>query len=234
MMVTPQHQGQREPHPLAQTGVFKVEDRLVAKTGAIGAVGVEQEWSTNGASQRSHAECGNAHAVGEQHSAEDDAEVIDQRRDGLQGELFAHQHDGGEHSTSKEEELGRQDDACDAGAEQAFGRVGIEVDAGEERGEDLGQQDSDAEHQHHGVEDDGKRAFAFGLVVVSAIAVEDGDEGDGGCAADEEVADPLGQIEGDVVGVRAVACAELVGDVLVAHQADDAREQSRQRKQDRR
>ncbi len=27
-------------------------------------------------------------------------------------------------------------------------------------------------------EDDGERAFAFGFVVVGAIAVEDGDEGD--------------------------------------------------------
>ena len=72
--------------------------------------------------------------------------------------------------------------------------------------------------------DSTSRPLAFVFVVVGAVAIEDGDEGDGGCAADEEIVDPLGKVEGDVVGVCVVARAELVGDVLVADEADDARE----------
>ena len=119
-----------------------------------------------------------------------------------------------------------EEDAGDAGAEDALGRGGVEIDAGEEWGEDLGEEDGAAEDDDHGVEDDGEGAFAFGFVVVGAIAVEDGDEGDGGGSADEEIVDPLGEVEGYVVGVGVVACAEFVGDVLVADQADDAREES--------
>ena len=68
--------------------------------------------------------------------------------------------------------------------------------------------------------------------LLDAVAVEDGDEGDGGGSADEEVVDPFGEIEGDVVGVGVVACAELVGDVLVADEADDAGEESGESKQE--
>ena len=38
-----QHEGEREANPLAQTGVFEVEDGLVAHAGAVGAVGVEKK-----------------------------------------------------------------------------------------------------------------------------------------------------------------------------------------------
>ncbi len=125
-----------------------------------------------------------------------------------------------------------EEDAGDAGAEEALGRGGVEVDAGEERGEDFGEEDGAAEDDDHGVEDDGEGALAFGFVVVGAVAVEDGDEGDGGGSADEEVVDPLGEVEGYVVGVGVVACAELVGDVLVADKADDAGEESGESKKE--
>ena len=37
-----------------------------------------------------------------------------------------------------------------------------------------------------------------------------------------------GEIEGDVVGVGRVTCAEFVGDVLIADKADDAGEECRE------
>ncbi len=117
------------------------------------------------------------------------------------------------------------------GGEDAFGRVGIEVEADVVASEDLAEDDSGAEDEHHGVEDDGERSLAFALVVVGAVALEDGDEGDGSCPADEEVVDEFGEVKGYVVSVGIVACAELVGDELIADEADDAREERGQGKE---
>ncbi len=133
--------------------------------------------------------------------------------------------DRGEDPSGEEEELRGQENAGDAGAEDSLRGGWVEVDAGEEWGEDLGEEDGGPEDDDHGVEDDGEGAFAFGFVVGGAVAVEDGDEGDGCCAADEEVVDPLGEVEGHVVGVGVVASAEFVGDVLVADEADDSGEE---------
>ena len=220
-----EHEREREADPFAEAGVFEVEDAAVAEAGAVGSVGVEEEWAEDGSDEGADAEGGDAHAAGEEDSAKDDAEVVDERRDGLEGELFADEEDGGEDSAGEEEELRGKEDAGDAGAEDALRGGWVEVDAGEEWGEDFGEEDGCAEDDDHGVEDDGEGALAFGFVVVGAVAVEDGDEGDGGGAADEEVVDPLGEVEGDVVGVGVVACAEFVGDVLVADEADDSGEE---------
>ena len=220
-----EHEREGEANPLAEAGVFEVEDGLVAHAGAVGSVGVEEEGAEVGSGEGSDAERGDAHAAGEEGSAGDDAEVIDERREGLEGELFADEEDGGEDSAGEEEELAGEEDAGDVGAEDAFGRGGVEVEADVVGGEDLGEDDGGAEDEDHGVEDDGEGALAFGFVVVGAVAVEDGDEGDGGCSADEEVVDELGEVEGYVVGVGVVACAEFVGDELVADEADDAGEE---------
>ena len=76
--------------------------------------------------------------------------------------------------------------------------IGAEAFVGEPdvlRGEDFGEQDAGAEHDEHGGEDDGERAIAAFFVAGLAVAVEDGDEGDGGCAADEEVVEEVGEGE---------------------------------------
>ena len=72
--------------------------------------------------------------------------------------------------------------------------------------EDLGQHDGRAQHQVHGGEDDRERALALGFAPGLAIAREDGDEGDGGRAADQKVRDHVGQHKG---GVEASACTPL-------------------------
>jgi hypothetical protein len=58
-----------------------------------------------------------------------------------------------------------------------------------------------------------------------AIACEDGDEGDGGRAADEEVGDHVGQDEGGIESIGLHAATEEPDDVFDAHQADDARQE---------
>ena len=205
--------------------MFEIENGLVAHACSIGTVGVEKKGAEVGSCECADAERGDAHAAGEECSASDDAEVVDEWSERLEGELFADEEDSGEDAASKEEELAGEKDARDAGGEDAFGRGGIEVEADVVGGEDLGEDDGGAEDEDHGVEDDGEGAFAFELVVVGTVALENSDEGDRGGAADEEVVDELGEIEGYVVGVGVVACAELVGDELIANEADDAGEE---------
>ncbi len=90
-----QHEREREAHPLAETGVFEVEDGLVAHACAVGSVGVEKEGSEVGSGEGAYAEGGDAHAAGEECSADDDADVIDEWCERLEGELFADKEDGG-------------------------------------------------------------------------------------------------------------------------------------------
>ncbi len=109
--------------------MVEVEDAVVAEAGAVGSVGVEEEWAEDGSDEGADAEGGDAHAVGEKDSAEDDAEVVNEGRDGLEGELFADEENGGEDSAREEEKLCGEENAGDAGAEDALGRGGVEVDA---------------------------------------------------------------------------------------------------------
>ncbi len=64
-----QHEREREADPLAEAGVFEVEDGLVAHAGAVGPVGVEKKGSEVGSGEGSDAERGDAHAAGEECSA---------------------------------------------------------------------------------------------------------------------------------------------------------------------
>ena len=111
-------------------------------------------------------------------------------------------------------------------AEYGFRGARFEVKTNVERSENLGEDNGCAEDKDHGVEDDGERALTFHLVVIGTVAVENGDEGDGGGAADEEVVDEFGEVEGDVVGVGVMADAESVGDELFAQETEYARGKS--------
>ena len=164
--------------------------------------------------------------LGEEDGSEDDAEVVDERRDGLVEEDLADEEARAEDSADEEEERAGEDDAGEAGAEErALGGEFGEGDAGVEGGEELGDQDGDGEDDHHGVEDDGERAVCALFVAGVAVAVEDGDEGDGGYSADEEVAEHVGELEGGVVGVGGLAGAEDVVDVFCADEAEDSGEE---------
>ena len=118
-----------------------------------------------------------------------------------------------------------QEDAGNPRAKDIFWRTRRKVDTDVKGGEDLGEEDGGAEDDDHGVEDDGERALPFVFVVVGAIPFKDGDEGDGSRSAYEEVVDQLWEIKSCVVGVGTVGCAEFVGDILLADEANDAGEE---------
>ena len=136
---------------------------------------------------------------------------------------FSDEEAGSEYSSGEEEELAGKEEACEVGAEGGGFRVEAgEKGAGVEGGEELREEDGEAEDDEHGIEDDRQGAVCSGVVSCVAVAVEDGDEGDAGYAADEEVADHVGKLEGGGVGVGQVACAEDVGNVFGADQGENS------------
>ena len=144
---------------------------------------------------RAEGERRDADALDEQQAADDGAESVDERRHGLHTELLAHQQHRAKDAAGEETQLRGEQNAREEHAEGRFLRVKtVEPPAHVPGGKDFGQNDGRAQHQVHGGENDGERALAFGLAAGLAIAGEDGDEGDGGRAADQEVGDHVGQI----------------------------------------
>ncbi len=204
---------------------MEVEYGLVADAGAPGGVAVDEEGAGEGAGEGSPGERRDAEGAGEEQAAEDDAERVDQRGDALVGELLANESDGGEDTAGEEEDLAGEEDAGHLRAERGLLGAGGEEALGVDGRQELGEQDDGAEHEQHGVEDDGEGAVAGLVLAALAVAAEDGDEADGGGASDEEVGDQVRELEGDIVGVGARTCAEGVGDVFVADETDDAGEE---------
>jgi hypothetical protein len=99
---------------------------------------------------------------------------------------------------------------------------------GVDRGEDFSEDDAKGEDDGHGVEDDGERAVCAGFVSLGAIAVEDGDHGDGDDASDEEVGEHVGELEGGVVSVGDGAGAEDTVDVPGADESQNSGEKRRE------
>ena len=87
---------------------------------------------------------------------------------------------------------------------------------------DLGQHDSGAQNEVHGGQDDRERALPLCFASCLPIAREDGDKGDGGGAADQEVRDHVGQHEGGVQGVGLHPLPKQPNDILNPHKTDDA------------
>jgi hypothetical protein len=165
--------------------------------------------------------------IDEQQAADDGAEAVDERRHGLHAELLAYQQHGAEDAAGKKAQLRGKQNAREQHADRGLVWVeAIEPPAHIPGGEDFGEDDGRAQHQAHGGEDDGERALAFGVASLFAIPCEDGDERDGGRAADEEVGDHVGQDEGGIESIGFHAATEEPDDVFDAHQADDARQDS--------
>ena len=102
---------------------------------------------------------------------------------------------------------------------------------GSER-EDFGEQNTGAEDDDHGGENYGEGAVAAVFVAGFAIAVEDGNEGDGGGAADEEVVEEVGEGEGGAVGVLRGAGSKEGVDVADAHEREQTGAEGAQHEQD--
>ena len=57
----------------------------------------------------------------EEDAAEDRSQAVDERRDGLNGELLAHEKDGPEDASGEEAELRREQDAGELGVRGGLG-----------------------------------------------------------------------------------------------------------------
>ena len=216
------HERQRELDPLAQAGVVPVENGAVARAGAVREECVEQKWADDGAGQRAIRQRRYAEAMNQEDAAEDGAHAVDERGDGLNGELLAHQEHRAEDTAGKEEQLRGQQDAREVDAERGFGRVKtVEPPVHEQGGEKFGDEDGRAEHEKHGVEDDGERTLAFNLAALTLVACEDGDERDGGRAANQEVSNHVRELKRCQECVRLHAASKDPGDVHVAQHTEE-------------
>ena len=168
---------------------------------------IQKKRPAHGSGHGAEGKRGDADALDQQQSADDGAETVDERRHGLNRKLLAHQQHRAKDAAGEETQLRGQQNAREQHAEGGFLRVETaEPPAHEPGSKDFGQNDGRAQNQVHGGEDDGERTLAFGLAPGLAIAGEDGDEGDGGRAADEKVGDHVGQ---EKAALKASACTPL-------------------------
>ena len=227
------HERQRQAHPLAQALVVPVENQAVARAGAARKEPIQEKRAAERSSHGADGERGDADALDQQQSADDGAEAIDERRHGLDAKLLAHQQHRAKDAAGEETQLRGKQNAREQHAERGLLRVkAVEPQVNVPGSEDLGEHDGRAQHQVHGGEDDGERTLALGFAPGLAIAGEDGDEGDGGRAADQEIRDHVGQDKGGIESVGLDAAAEEPSDIFDAHQPDDAREKRGNHQQD--
>ena len=227
------HQRQRQPHPLAEACVAPVENGPEASAGAAREDVIQQKRAEERACHGADGQRRDADFVHQQDAANDGAEAVDQRCDGLHAELLPDQQYRPKDSAGKEAQLGRQQDAGQMHAERGFLRVKSAKPPVDIPGrKDFGQPDGCAEHQAHGGHNHGERPLPLHLAPGFAVAGEDGDKGDGGRAADQKVGDHVGQHKCAVERVGRHAAAEEPDDVFDAHEADDAGEKRGGHQQD--
>jgi len=189
-----------------------------------GSEGVEDGGADEGAGKDADGERGDPKLPVEEDGAKDDSGVIDNRSEGLVEEDFSDLQARTHNAADEEEQLRGNDDARHGGAEGDFSRIVAKAFVGKQdvlRRKDFGQQDADTEDNKHGGEDDGEGSVASFFVAGFAIAVEDRDQRYGGCAADEEVGEQVGKLEGCAIGVLCDARAEEGVDVFDADECEE-------------
>ena len=187
------HEWERETEPFQKGRMAQVEDAAIAEAFACGTKRGEQTGAEDNADQNSDGERVDAEACGEEDCAEDDTGVVDEWGDGLVEEDLADEEFGADDTADEEEELRGEQEAGERGAEGGVLRgEAVEFITGIDGSEDLCEQYGGAENEDHGIEYDGEGVVATFFVSVGTIAVEDGDERDGGYAADEEVGEHVG------------------------------------------
>ena len=146
-------------------------------------------------------------------------------RHGLYAEPLAHHQDRAKNTAGEKTQLRGQQNAREHCALRGFRRIeAAEPPAHVPGREDFREHDGRAQHEVNGGKNHGERAVAFGLAALLAIAGEDGDKGDGGRAADEEIGDHVGQDESGIEGIGLSAAAEEPDNVLDPYQSDEARQ----------
>ena len=185
-----EHERDGHAHPLMQPRVVPFKDRPVAHAGAMRPHGIQQERSAEGAGDCADGQRRDAEIVEEDDTAEDGAAVVNQRRDGLNVELLAHQQDRAEDAAGEEEDRRDQKNAREPDTQR--GLRGIAVEPAQESVHEDGRQeftsdDGDCKDTDHSRQDDGHGALALSLATRVAVARQHGHEGDGRSAADQEV-----------------------------------------------
>ena len=217
-------EGERGAKPLAEAGVAEVKMEAEAHAGGAGAETVNEEGAEDDTEEAAPGDGGDTEVMEKQNAAQDHADVVDERGEGLEGELLAGEQDSAEDAAGEEEDLAGEDDAGEVDAEREL--LGVAGKAGEEEadvggGKELGEEDGCAQDEEHRRENDGQGFLRFGFLTALTVAGEHGDEGDGGGAADEEVRKGVGKLEHGAEGVGGRAFAEEKGNVLDADERDD-------------
>ena len=227
------HQRQRHLQPDAQAGVMKVDPPAVAHSRANRSQRVEDKRSQKKSGGCADGQRGDPQPAGQQQTASNDAEVVDNRLKCLVEILLAHQQRSAENAARKEKDLRRQQKPRHVRAKHHLrgGKAGIseaDVRSGKKDKHDGGC----GEHQHHQVEDGEEHPFALGLFVALPIAVEDGDKGDGDGSANQKVVHQVGQAKGRHVGIGLRPRAKEPCNEFAASEADEARYKRGCRQQD--
>ena len=84
------------------------------------------------------------------------------------------------------------------------------------------QQHRRCQHDQHDVQDVRQRAVALGLAALGVELRQHLDEGGGRDAADQQVADRVGQLERAGIGINLRAGSKQVGDQRAPHKAEHA------------
>ncbi len=206
----------------------------VAGPDARSSDGIDQEWAEDGAGKRSVGQGGDPQTVGEQNSADDNGDVVEQRPESRKQEQAARKQHRGHDAADVEEDLRRQQDAGEVNAEiELIGVETAEQVALDLRSEDFGEDGADPQHDRHHGDDDGEGLLRVLFFVLREEAGVDGNEGDGGGAAGDNVVQPVGNGETGDVGIGLRAGAEGPGDVGLADVSDDARRHDGRHQQQR-
>src|SRR5271155_1508339 len=196
------------------------------RSGAPGAVNLQQEISADGSAEDADRETVDADARVEQDAAQNDADVVDDGRERRDDEaIFGVLHRAedaslveadlcGEHEAREEYGL------LEFGWGEAWGDVFHQM-----RGVDLAEDHQRNQNAAHHRDYRGENAPAFVFALFGDVFGEDGDEGDAERASGDQVVEEIGQSEGGVVGAGSSVGADLVGDGPIAEEAEDAAEQ---------
>jgi hypothetical protein len=178
------------------------------------------ERAEHGSHERAPGEAVYAHPGRQHEASEDDAGVVDERREGGREETTSRQQARLHDATHQEEDLAGEDDPREPDRERVL--LGVERGVLQRRersgGEPQDRRDRDRQQAHRA---DHRREQPIGrrLAALAHLRVER-QEGDREGARGEQVVQEVREREGRVVGVGAAAGTDLVGEQRLAHEAE--------------
>src|SRR5271156_6537658 len=191
------------------------------------AVNLKQEIAQDGAAEDSYGEPGDADTGREENAAENDGDVVDDRRERRDDKLAFGVLDGGEDAALVKTNLRGKHDAGEEDDALAFSGIEARGDEFNELGREnfSGSDECDQNKTHYG-DYGGKGAPAFVFPFFGDVHCEDGNEGDAERAAGDQVIQKIRKCKGGVVGVGDGVGADLMRDGPFAEEAEHATEQN--------